>query len=116
AMDTLGKPVVYMGAIAWAGTELLILAGKGTELPLILGFLGFVVAFAMLGCLPLPDATVNRVGALFLGLTAIVCLLFALSGFSFSFLALLKLAAALVICVVALLDWKASQAESAGQH
>ena len=115
-MNTLGKPVVYMCAMGWAGTELLILAGRGTELPLVLGFLGFIVAFAMLGCLELPDATVNRVGSFFLGLVAMVCLLFSLAGFSFSLLALLKLAAALVICFIAFLDWKDSQDEDAVQH
>ena len=100
-MENLAKAFVYLVALLWAGTEILILASNGTSWPLGLGFLFFATGFVVVGCAPLKDSTVNAAGRLFFSICVIVCLAFAIFGFTLSALGLAKLAVGAVLCVVA---------------
>jgi hypothetical protein len=102
SMDTLGKAFAYLLAMAWAGTEAVLLASEGMGLALVAAFVIFAVGFVVVGCYPLDDAAVNRYAKLFFIIVAFSCLLFSLGSFGNPLIGIVKLTCAALLCLFVL--------------
>lgn len=63
-MNSLSNGFLYTLGFGWALTECCVLAVAGNLAPLLLLVIAFFVAFSILGCLDLPDATLERFGTI----------------------------------------------------
>lgn len=99
-MDNLGKGFVYLIAMGWAGTETILLAANGFGLALFVALAVFTASFILVGCYPLKDATVERLGKQFFALVALSCLFFALGSFGNWLIGSIKLISAVLLCML----------------
>lgn len=81
-MNSLSNGFLYTLGFGWALTECCLLAVAGNLMPLLLITLAFFVAFTILGCLDLPDATVERFGAISAAVLAVVLVFFTAQTFA----------------------------------
>lgn len=75
-MNSLSNGFLYVVGFGWALTECCLLAVAGNPTPILLFLLVFVLAFAILGCVPLSDRAVNLAGAATAALLALSLVLF----------------------------------------
>ncbi|MEM8954639.1 MAG: hypothetical protein AAGD22_10850 [Verrucomicrobiota bacterium] len=67
----------FIGGLAWFGGECMILSAQGSPWWFIIFFLAFTVVFAVLGCVNISDAAINKFGALVSVILAIGLIFFA---------------------------------------
>jgi hypothetical protein len=76
-MKSLTLGFFYLAGISWALAESCILAANGDWTALIIFLAGFALMFAILGCLPLSNQTVDFWGSVFAILLALGLVYFA---------------------------------------
>ena len=80
-MNSLTLGFFYTVGLAWLMIEASLMAGTyGSWGPFWLFLGGFAVMFSLLGCLPLSDKAVNKVGSVFAIIVGILLLLISLTG------------------------------------
>lgn len=79
-MNSLTLGFFYIVGLSWLMVETSLMAGDGSWGPFWLFLAGFAVMFSLLGCLPLSDSAVNKVGAVFAIIVGAALLLISLTG------------------------------------
>lgn len=85
-MNTLSHGFLFLSGLTWLLCEVCVSAGAGFWGPLWLFLLGFTVMFAIMGCLPLSERTINLAGPVFTVLIGAGILIYAFGAFDSSFL------------------------------
>lgn len=119
AMNSLSNGFLYVVGMGWALTECCLHAVAGSWTPLILFLLLFFVMFAILGCLHLSDAAINRAGTITAVLLAVSLIFFSVETIvnGAGGLGALKLLGALIFVAGAFVALTAKKdAAHAGHH
>ena len=81
-MNSMSNGFLYTLGLGWVLVECCLRAAAGSWLPAALFLLGFVIIFAIFGCLDdLSTATVEKSGAVFAAVLAAVLVLFTVQTF-----------------------------------
>jgi len=64
-MNTLSHGFLFLVGLTWLLCEVCVGAGAGYWTPVWLFLGGFVVMFAIMGCLPVSEKTINTAGPIF---------------------------------------------------
>jgi len=108
---------VYLSGLSWLLCEVCISASQGFWLPVILFLVGFIVMFAILGCLPLSDRTIDRMGPIFTAIIAAGILYYGVTTFSQSIVgAVLRILGALLVLGVAAGGYMTAQHDEKSAH
>ena len=99
-MNSMSNGFLYTLGFGWAMTECCLMAVAGNYLPLFLFVLSFIVIFAVLGCLNLPDSKIEKFGAIVAAVLALSLIIFTAHTFVTGAigLGLVKLLFAIVFC------------------
>lgn len=81
-MNSLTLGFFYVCGMSWALAECALRAAYGNPLPLLLFVLAFVVVFAIMGCLPVSDKTINTTGSVGAVLLAVTLAVFTLESWT----------------------------------
>ena len=65
AMNSLATGFFYIVGLSWALTECGVQAGNGNWAPLIIFVIFFILMFALLGCLPISNKSIETLGTIF---------------------------------------------------
>ena len=84
-MHSLSLGFLYIIGLSWLLCEVCVSASGGNWTPLWLYLIGFVVMFAILGCLPLSTRVVETAGPIFAILIGVSLMLYGLGAFSYGF-------------------------------
>ncbi len=119
-MNTLSNGFLFVCGLSWLLCEVCVSASGGSYLPLILYSIGFVVMFAILGCIPLPHSAIEKAGPVFAILIGAGILLYGFGSFGASFAGaffrLLGGAVMIAFGVLAILEQGESSGEEASSH
>jgi len=63
-MNTLSHGFLFLAGLSWLLGEVCVSAGAGFWTPVWLFLIGFTVMFAIMGCLPVSERTINLGGAI----------------------------------------------------
>jgi hypothetical protein len=83
-MNSLTLGFYYTAGLAWVLAECCIQASAGNSLPLVIYSIGFIVIFGILGCLDLPDKTINLTGTILAAVLGLVLLAFSFASWKTS--------------------------------
>ena len=81
-MNTLSHGFLFLVGLTWLLCEVCVGAGAGYWTPVWLFLGGFVVMFAIMGCLPLSDKTINTAGPIFTLIIAAGIVFYGIEAFS----------------------------------
>ena len=84
-MNSLSLGFLYLIGLSWLLCEVCVGASGGNWTPLWLYLIGFVVMFAILGCLPLSTRAVETAGPIFAIIIGVSLLLYGFGAFSYGF-------------------------------
>lgn len=103
-MNSLTHGFLFLTGLTWLLCEVCVSAGAGFWAPLWLYLLGFVVMFAIMGCLPLSERVINTAGPIFTILIGGSILLYAFGAFGAGFLGgFLRLVGGLALVILGVL-------------
>ncbi len=85
-MNSLSHGFLFLCGLAWLLGEVCVSAGAGFWAPVWLYLLGFTVMFAVMGCLPVSEKTINTAGPFFTILTGGAIVLYGFGAFDSSVL------------------------------
>jgi hypothetical protein len=101
-MNSMSHGFVYLSGLSWLLCEVCISASQGFWLPVIAFLIGFILMFAILGCLPLSNRAIDRIGPIFTALIAAGILYYGVTTFSQSMVGgSLRIVGALMVLGVA---------------
>jgi len=106
-MNSLTLGFFYLVGLGWLMGETCLMAGNGSWGPLWLFLAGFALLFALIGCLPLSDHAVNKIGAISAIIVGLALLVICVLGHDGALLNTLKsicAAAYLIFGIVSLLS------------
>lgn len=104
-MNSLSHGFLFLCGLSWLLCEVCVSASAGFWNPLWLYLLGFVVMFAIMGCLPVSEKTINLAGPIFTILIGVGIGIYGIEAFGGSLVgALLRLAGAGVLVFLALIS------------
>ena len=104
-MNSLSHGFFFLAGLSWLLCEVCADAGAGFWTPLWLFLVGFVVMFAIMGCLPVSENTINTAGPVFTLIIAAGIAFYGVESFSGSILgAVLRLLGAVVIAVMGVIS------------
>ena len=81
-MNSLSLGFLYLIGLSWLLCEVCVGASGGNWTPLWLYLIGFVVMFAILGCLPLSTKAINTAGPIFAILIGVSLILYGVDAFN----------------------------------
>lgn len=85
-MNSLSLGFLYLIGVAWLLCEVCVSASGGNWTPLWLYLIGFIVMFAILGCLPLKTRTVEIAGPIFSIIIGVSILAYGFGAFESGFM------------------------------
>jgi len=80
-MNSLTLGFFYLVGLTWGLCEVCIIASNGNWTPLTLFLIGFTLVFAIVGCWPMTDKSVNLFGSVFAIILGVALVMIAFSGF-----------------------------------
>lgn len=116
-MNSMSHGFVYLSGLSWLLCEVCISASQGFWLPVIIYLIGFIVMFAILGCLPLSNRAIDRMGPIFTAIMAAGILYYGITTFSESMVGgSLRVVGALLVLGVAIGGYLTSQHDEKAAH
>ncbi len=115
-MNSLTLGFFYVVGLSWLMVETSLMAGDGSWGPFWLFLAGFAVMFSVLGCLPLSDKAVNKVGSVFAIIVGVALLVISLTGDSGVLLNSLKAVFAAVYVIFGVITYGGANADTKTAH
>lgn len=116
-MNSLSHGFLFLSGLTWLLCEVCFDAGAGYWTPVWLFLLGFTVMFAVMGCLPLSEKTINLAGPIFTILIGAGIVLYGFAAFKAGFLgAALRLLGGGVLILLAVFSLLGREKEGAAHH
>ena len=105
-----------MVGLSWLMVETCLMAGNGSWGPFWIFLAGFSVMFALLGCWPLSDKAVNKIGAVIAVLVGVALVVVSVLGHNGVLLMAFKAIIAVVYIVFGLIAFAGSKNQSTAAH
>ena len=115
-MNSLTLGFFYMLGLCWLMVETCLMAGNGSWGPFWIFLAGFAVMFSLLGCWPLSDKAVNKIGAVIAIIVGIALLTISLFGDGGGLLIALKAVIAAVYIVFGFVSLSGGRDQSKAAH
>ena len=115
-MNSLTLGFFYVVGLSWLFLETSLMAGNGSWGPFWLFILGFSVMFSLLGCLPLSDKAVNKIGSIFAIIVGLILLFISLFGDAGGLVNGIKAAVAFVYVVFAFASFGEGKGAKSAEH
>lgn len=112
-MNTLSHGFFFLAGLAWLLGEVCISASAGFWTPLWLYLLGFTIMFAVMGCLPLSEKTINTAGPIFAIILGAAIIIYGVAALPASPMGgILRIVAAAGLVIMGVVNLMASKNES----
>ncbi len=113
-MNSLSLGFVYATGLSWLLCEVCVSASNGNWIPIILFSLGFVVMFAVLGCMRISDKAVETAGPVFSVVIGLGIALYGIGSFDATILgSVLRLAGGAVMVALGVVGYAVTSRKSA---
>lgn len=114
-MNSLSHGFLFLVGLSWLLCEVCVGAGAGYWTPVWLFLLGFVVMFAIMGCLPVSEKTINTAGPIFTILIGSGIVFYGIEAFGYGVIGgLLRLVGGLTLVLLGVISF--ASREKAAAH